>query len=128
MSPVGWIAQSAWKEGAEHCLDAAAVSRMKDDIIDLIKATGNRPPVLNGDATLLDLLSSHAVTTDRVKLSPGEANLRDLGLLREKVKCEQPVAKAEKMLPTMSVLEPGVVRNESESNAEEPAEINAAES
>ena len=93
------------KEGTGDCFDDGIVSKLKDDIIDLIKATGNRPPVLMATTTLLDLLSDHAVSTDQAKMSPGEAKLRDLGLLREKVKYEQPVAKAERMIPKMSALE-----------------------
>lgn len=103
-----------WKEVIDHCLGAAAVSHMKDDIIGLIKATGNCPPVLAGGTTLLALLDNHLVMTDRAKTSLGEASLRDLGLLHDKVKFEQPVIKAERSLPLLE-LEAGMNEVESES-------------
>jgi len=38
------------------------------------------------NVSLLDLLKEFAATTEQEKMTPGEANIRDLGLLREKAK------------------------------------------
>ena len=90
------------KEGYDVCLDAAQMRRLKDDIILLIKATGNQPPILNAQTSLLHLLNEFAASTDKAKVSPGEPRLRDLGLLREKVSYDSPIAKAEKLLMNAS--------------------------
>lgn len=86
------------KEDAHNALGADAIQQLKDDIILLIKATGKRPPALEANTTLLDLLNDHAPTMDQAKPSPGEPKLLDLGLLREKVTYASPIAKAEKTI------------------------------
>ena len=86
------------KEGADIELDADLMQHLKDDIILLIKATGKCPPVLTASTSVLGLLNEFAASTDTAKLSPGEAKLRDLGLLRDKVSYDSPMAKAEKLI------------------------------
>jgi hypothetical protein len=61
----------------EHCQ-----KQIRDDILLLIKATGMRPPSLDANATVVDLVVNYAETTGRAKISPGEPNPRNLGLLR----------------------------------------------
>jgi hypothetical protein len=72
--------------------------QVRNNILLLIQATGMRPPPLDANVTILDLLMNYAETTGRAKISPGEANSRDLGLLRDKAAYCRPVAKAEKMI------------------------------
>jgi hypothetical protein len=57
-------------------LDEHHQRQVRNDILLLIKATGMRPPLLDANATILDLLMNYAETTGRAKISPGEANPR----------------------------------------------------
>ena len=72
--------------------------RLRNNIVQLIKATGTAPPPVEADATILEILQRYSSTTDRAKMSPGEPNLRDLGLLREKVCYCRPELKAENII------------------------------
>jgi hypothetical protein len=93
-----------WKEGAADTLGAEVTRQLKDNIILLIKATGQCPPVLASSTSLLELLNKFAASTDKPRMSPGEPKMRDLGLLREKVKYTSPALQAERLIPK---LEPG---------------------
>ena len=86
------------REGVDSLEDASRQKQLRVDIILLIKATGQCPPALGADATILELLEDYAESTGRAKMSPGEPNPRDLGLLRDKAKYCRPEAKAEKAM------------------------------
>ena len=94
------------REGIE-ALNDDELCQLKDGIIVLIKATGTTPPAFEANATILEMLSSYSSTTDQTKMSPGEPNPRDLGLLRDKVKYVRPEAKAEKVIEHKDETGPG---------------------
>ena len=77
-------------------IDNRRFQQLKRDIILLIKATGNTPPVHDPSSNVLDMLEGHAASTDKERMVPAEPNPRDLGLLRDKVKYVKPSTKAEK--------------------------------
>jgi hypothetical protein len=89
------------KEGAVDTLRAEVTRQLKDDIISLIKATGQRPPMLASSTSLLELLDEFAASTDKPRPSPGEPKTRDLGLLREKAIYISPALQADRMIPKL---------------------------
>ena len=58
---------------------------LQNDIILLIKASGQQPPVMNADMSMIDMLEQYAETTGWAKMSPGKPNIQDLRLLQQKV-------------------------------------------
>jgi hypothetical protein len=72
--------------------------KITDSILLLMKAYGEQPPIVTVTTTMLDMLANYAESMGRSKMTPGEPNLRDLGLLRDKVCYSQPEAKAEKRI------------------------------
>ena len=84
------------REDIHGYFDDACDQRVRDDIVQLIKATGKRPPTLEVGTSILEMLENYAETTGHMRMSPGEPKARDLGLLHGKVKYSQPITKAEK--------------------------------
>ena len=82
----------------ETTLDEIIEQQLQHDILLLIKASGQQPPVLYADTTIADMLESYAESTSRSKMAPGEPNVRDLGLLRDKVRYSRVEAKAERLM------------------------------
>lgn len=86
------------RESVKDALDRESTMQLQDDIIRLVKASGQQAPLLLWNTTPLEMLENYAESTSRTKMSPGEPNVRDLGLLREKVKYCRPEVKAEKLM------------------------------
>ena len=67
-------------------MDEDSRQTLHDDIVLLIKASGEQLPIMIDDTTsLLDILQNIAESTSQAKMMLGEPNPCDLGLLQNKV-------------------------------------------